>query len=288
MQSSFERRAVGAGSIVAALVLCGATMSAQSPPLELILSRAARYVDDFVDRFSNVVTEERYVQSVSGLSQLRNRSDRHRELRSDFLLVKPSDSSPWLPFRDVFEVDGAPVRDREERLSKMFLQSSSNALNRARELAVEAARYNLAGNALLRTVNNPLVTLAFLDEENQKRFRFQLGRPEPDLGPTIRIVAFRELARPTFIKGAFDADLPARGRFWIDAETGRIVRAELVLSSPIVSATLTTLLSARRSPGNRRARRDAGELSPESGRATDGICDLRALPPLWRQHSRDG
>ena len=85
-------------------------------------------------------------------------------------------------------------------------------------------------------MNNPLVTLAFLDEENQKRFRFQLGKPEPDLGPTIRIVAFRELARPTFIKGAFDADLPARGRFWIDAETGRIVRAELVLSSTRSSA----------------------------------------------------
>ena len=137
MQSSFERRAVGAGSIVAALVLCGATMSAQSPPLELILSRAARYVDDFVDRFSNVVTEERYVQSVSGLSQLRNRSDRHRELRSDFLLVKPSDSSPWLPFRDVFEVDGAPVRDREERLSKTVSSSRrrSRSEPRPRDLA---------------------------------------------------------------------------------------------------------------------------------------------------------
>mgnify|MGYP003694380831 CR=1 FL=1 len=43
-------------------------------------------------------------------------ASRHRELKSDFLLVKVGPLE-WLPFRDVYEVDGTPIRDREGRLA---------------------------------------------------------------------------------------------------------------------------------------------------------------------------
>jgi len=47
-----------------------------------------------------------------------------RELRSDLLLVKPPGARDWLQLRDVFEVDGLPVIDRSERLTKLLEESS--------------------------------------------------------------------------------------------------------------------------------------------------------------------
>ena len=46
---------------------------------------------------------------------------RHRDLRSDFLLVKSPETQALVPFRDVIQVDGIMVRDREARLAKLFL-----------------------------------------------------------------------------------------------------------------------------------------------------------------------
>ena len=84
-----------------ALALCSvASVTTQTPTLEALLERAGQYVAQFVDRFSNVVAEERYVQDTlsnlpvvtrglgGGSSQ--RQPARHRELKSDFLLVKVS------------------------------------------------------------------------------------------------------------------------------------------------------------------------------------------------------
>src|SRR6185503_9035702 len=94
---------------------------------------------------------------------------RRRELKSDFLLVKigPTD---LLPFRDVFEVDGSAVRDREQRLQKLFLQSKSDALAQAAQIANESSRYNIG--ALQRTINTPILTLSYLQPDTQDRFKF--------------------------------------------------------------------------------------------------------------------
>ena len=74
-------------------------------------------------------------------------------LRSDFLLVK-IDNRRWLPFRDVFERDGRPVRDRQDRLTKLFLGGATNsALVQAEKIMNESARYNI-GNGT-RTINVP-------------------------------------------------------------------------------------------------------------------------------------
>ena len=45
--------------------------------------------------------------------------DAERETKSDYLLVKAPGGERWLPFRDVFEVDGKRVREREERLPRV-------------------------------------------------------------------------------------------------------------------------------------------------------------------------
>src|SRR5580765_1146220 len=97
-------------ALVMATVAVGiAPIAAQPVALDSILTRANLYVAEFVTRFSNVVTEERYLQETSTISVRGSRPGNRRELKSDFLLVKPSEANGWIPFRDVFEVDGVPV-----------------------------------------------------------------------------------------------------------------------------------------------------------------------------------
>jgi hypothetical protein len=211
-----------------------AAASAQTPAALELVGRAGRYVSTFIDTFSNVVAEETYVQE-----SIWTRGGQRRELKSDFLLILPPDSSVWVPFRDVFEVDGRPVRDRQERLTKTLLQPTKSALERAYQIAQEGARYNIEAS-MKRTINNPLLALAFVQAEAQPRFRYSLDRRDPAEGPGVWIVEYREDAHPTFIKGAFDKDMPVKGRYWINEADGRIIRSEVSVEDPSVGAKITT------------------------------------------------
>ena len=91
----------------------------QKVPVETVVARAGEYVAKFVDAFSNVVAEERYTQDVSGTASGTARAG-HRELRSDVLLLKVGGPLEWRPYRDVFEVDGKPVHNRDDRLMTLF------------------------------------------------------------------------------------------------------------------------------------------------------------------------
>ena len=122
-----------------------AAQSVQAAPpvtLDVALDRTATYIDSFIDHFGNVVSEERYQQEAVPairMGQLGGRGSmasvpqtQKRTLRSDFLLVKPEGSADWFPFRDVYEVDGNAIRDREWRLAKLFLKDSGIDRNSTR------------------------------------------------------------------------------------------------------------------------------------------------------------
>ena len=90
----------------------------------------------------------------------------------------------WQPFRDVFEVDHIPIRDREQRLAKLFLgnKTDSETQERARAIADESARYNLG--AVQRTINNPVFALMFLQPDAREHFKFTMGKPDRRMGDT--------------------------------------------------------------------------------------------------------
>src|SRR4029450_11019356 len=111
------------------------------------------YVAVYTRDFIGVVAEETYRQDVRGRAggvDLRGFPTegirQARTLRSDMLLVRAPAGDRWLQFRDVFEVDGKPVRDREERLAKLFLTPSPSAQQQVEDIKTPSPRYKIGGD----------------------------------------------------------------------------------------------------------------------------------------------
>ena len=185
---------------------------------------AGAYSEQYHEAFTAIVAEESYAQRVV-VPDSRAAGPSERTLRSDVMLVRGgAGESTWFFFRDVFEVDGAPVSSTRGRLESWYLESRQSLMQKARALALEQARYNIGD--ILRTINVPLVALEFLLPRHQERFRFRMARDSRT--PTGGIaVTFEERRRPTMIRTPDGDDVEARGMFWIDPATGRVLRSEL-------------------------------------------------------------
>jgi hypothetical protein len=224
--------------VILALAAC-VTLQSQSE-LSTVLDQAAQYVRTYQQLAVGLAAEENYVQeSTVGNNRTR------RTTKSDLVLVRVSAEDIWAQFRDVFEVDGTPVKDRESRLSRLVLNASGTTIEQLRAIASESARYNLG---FQRTVNVPVLSLLFLDPIRQTQFEFTLSeerRPRASVPrgmpnskafevPADAIeIGYREVKTPTLVRTEGDRDLPATGRFWVDLR-GKVLASELVLDSPPV------------------------------------------------------
>jgi hypothetical protein len=216
----------------AALVLgiAGAIAAApQAPDLATLLQRAGAYLADYERQASMVVSEELYTQSTR-----ENGTPQTRILKSDILMADLG-AAGWFGVRDVFEVDGHAVRDHQNRLLELVTSPAPGTLTKARQMAQESARFNIGG--VERSVNMPTFVLTFLRETQHSRSTWTLGgRKKIDGHDTIEL-RFVETATPRLIETRDDA--PAAGRFWVEPESGRIVRSELQMDSAGMSATVT-------------------------------------------------
>jgi hypothetical protein len=232
--------------------------SRESPVLETVLQRAADYVTRYLDVMSSLTAEERYVQDLAGLQTVPTGVQiqppittrppeapkppvpevigaERRVLRSDIVLVNVGPPLERRMYRDVFEVDGRPVRDRAERLAALFLEQSDSARAQAERIAETSARFNISN--LGRVLNEPGLPLAFLQTSLQPRFKFSLDRRERGNVWTLR---YAEQARPTLFWHNRTIENPSSGRFWIDVTTGEVSRTEHVVSPQGLSATFVT------------------------------------------------
>ena len=215
---------------LALVVVCGSQSAARESSVKELIPKATVYSHQFIERFSNVVAEERYAQQITV-------PHRKRMLLSDFLLVRYPGDPLWQTFRDVAEVDGKPVRDRQDRMMKLFLEPSSSALRRASELGRASARHNLVD---VGTLSNPLLVMAFLQSQYVDRFRFNLAGLDKKIGPNVRIARFVEFQRPTILKLDAATDLFSRGLMWIEEDTGRVVKTELQVGGTMSMIRVTT------------------------------------------------
>ena len=79
-----------------------------------------------------------------------------------------------MQFRDVFEVDGKPIRDRAGRLAKLFLEPSASAQQQVQAINAESARYNIGGDHRAN-VNLPVLALSVLEPRTGPGFRSRDG-----------------------------------------------------------------------------------------------------------------
>jgi hypothetical protein len=220
VSSLLDVRTLLAAVVALAAVAHPAGVQPPSPTdLATVLAAAARYLDQYEREVTAVIAHEDYQQHI--LSERKSRT-----LKSDLLILSDADSG-WVEFRDVFEVDGLAVRDRDERIARLFMKPNPNALEQARRVSAEGARFNLSPSRTRfnRTLNVPLTALRFLRRQSQPRSSFRIER----VGPSTITLRFKEERTPRVI-GTRDG-VAADGAFVVEPESGRILSTELNLPS---------------------------------------------------------
>jgi hypothetical protein len=187
------------------------TPSDDTRELQSLLSRVVSYVAGYRQQYSAIVADEDYTQRTTS-AQVR--------LRSDFLLVRTETDEGWVSFRDVYSVDGARVRDRDDRLKKLFLEPTTDSASQLEKIKEESARYNI-GDEVGRNVNVPLFPLNFLDLRNVPRFQFRLVGRRDALGR--RTIRYDERQRPTIVRG-----VQTGGSLLVDEASGAVVETRTV------------------------------------------------------------
>lgn len=242
--------------VTVTLSLLGIVLDAREPSLKTVLASASGYVVRFEHDLSGLIAEEHYTQNLEalnpGASQPQDAEPdvTHRELRSDLLLVQARRPDEYVQFRDVFEVDGQPVRDRNDRLLLLFTQPTDATTTETRRIADESARYNIG--QIMRNINVPVLPLRFLDPSNRWRFKFSLksrgdepsvtaGLPDSAtfrVSTEVWVIEYRETESHTMIRTTNQSDLPSRGRFWIEPSTGRVLMSEFIAENSVVHSRI--------------------------------------------------
>ena len=240
-------RAWAAGLAASIALATGAR--AQPPELDDLLDKAADYVAGYKRDFIGVVADELYRQEVRDAPRAANQRmfpvegpRQVRNLRADVLFVRAPGADYWMQFRDVYEVDGKPVRDRAERLTKLFLEPSRSSQKQVDDIAAESARYNIGD--VNRNINFPLLALALLETGNRPWVAFSGSRKK-----NVWDLEFREERGGTLIRTTGNQSMPSRGHFLIDAATGRVLSSDLIAESGSLRARIEVTYAPQPSLG---------------------------------------
>jgi len=225
-----------------------------------VLSSAMRYAMNYEQRFALLAADELYVQELqrppnpgSNLSRSNpgggmqaGGAINQQIIKSDFLLVQlGGDGEGWMPFRDAYEVKGRKLRDRNDRLLKLFTSNDKERFEKAARYSDDTNKHNLGNVA--RTINIPTLAMMFLHPRVNERFEFTDGGEDNIGGRIVRKASYKEVARPTLIKTTRGRDLALTGFLWIDPLSGTVIKSELNAADPIVRCQV--IVNFRRDEG---------------------------------------
>ena len=187
------------------------------PSLEEVLRRMSAYVEAYGEKASIVVATERYTQSVTAGEG----GPQRRLTVADFAIVRAAGFGGWIGFRDVVEADGVRLDNHADRLLTI-LSDVSGRLDEAERLSNESARFNIG--PISRNFNVPTAVLFFFRPESLERFKFTRTSVAAD---GTWEIAFRETAHPTIIRTPEGRSVPSKGRLWVNAADGTVLRTQL-------------------------------------------------------------
>jgi hypothetical protein len=189
----------------------------QKPQLADVLKSAATYLNEYSK--IALTAEEDYVQRDTTTSSA------PRRLASDIVLVGLG-NGVVIGHRDTFAVDSSKIRERDERLLKLFrVPDPSTGQEAAKAIEDQAAHYYLSPN--LRTLDAPGLALEFLREANQPHSEFALEGIRKMGDVQVATVKFTE--RPTSRILPTPEGSKTSGKFSIDVTTGAVTQTELTV-----------------------------------------------------------
>jgi hypothetical protein len=219
-----------------AIALLPATGTEAAPALKDVLRAMSAYVQAYGEKTAIVVATERYEQEYTtnarGVDNI-SRPAQHRETVAEFAIVKTGPPEAWVGYRDVIEVDGRRVADRDDRLIDA-LTGGTAGWDEARRLSGESSRFNIG--PVLRNFNVPTTALFFFSRENLDRFSFH-RKAQAD---GVWEIAFRETKRPTLIRTPAGVSIPSEGSVWVNVAEGTVVRTRLDVSALLAAGDTNT------------------------------------------------
>jgi hypothetical protein len=205
-----------------AAVATTASAGQRAPSVADLLRRLDGYLDRYAETLATLVAEERYTQTLTLPD-----STTQRVLRSDYALARSPEGHAWTGFRDTYEVDGHPVRDREDRLVALIAAGSADAARQALRISRDNARHNLGEDVVARTINVPTVALDLLHPRHRARFAVSRRGEEVVDGIRAVVLAFEERRGGTILRTPNGRDRRSRGTVWLDPATGAVLRTDL-------------------------------------------------------------
>lgn len=228
----------------AAMLLAAASggTSGQALNLDEVLFRASQAVVRFEFEFGNRMADERYEQRVVASD---GQVKRNRRFGSELVFFRDARADTWTSFRNVREENGEPK-------GRDWLDGDVDSPNlgdflRAATRRDQASTRRYIGDAPW-SLHMPLLALTFLHPLNRHRSNFEKADEVTVDGRPVWVIRFSEHRRPPFVRvggggpsgggrsGRVTAgDLFASGSFWIDPESGSVVKSDLVLGGSVSS-----------------------------------------------------
>jgi hypothetical protein len=232
-----QRRAVlsGLAIAIATMVLHASPAPGPGPQNETstraLVAAAAKYVARYQQDFAFLIADESYSQTrtdAGGHTQ-------NRLLRSEFFLTYLPADNEWVAVRDVKDVDGEPVANREEL--RTLLAKGGEIRGLISQVIARNARYNIGSTT--RNFNEPTLPLLLVGEKRVNDVKFDRRSVEKEGGETLAVLAFEERGRPTLVRGP-DGSLPAKGEIVLEPGSGIVRKTTFELDRPGVKVRLTT------------------------------------------------
>lgn len=193
--------------------------------LDLLVERLAVYLTEYETALSMLVADETYEQHQTRRS-LQGGGAQARTLISEVTFLRLPGGAEWYGIRDVRKVNGKLVKGAGVTLGELLKNPGADLLDRAAAIVEASSEHNLGGR---RTINMPTVPLEALSARNHPRYIFKLRGTERVKGVETQRLDFEEFDEPTLVHGTDGGSLWTRGTAWLEVDTGRLRRAELIV-----------------------------------------------------------
>ena len=216
-------------SLVTVVTTAGVASPTQAPSAEELLLSARTYLAGYAQRVSGVTLDEALMLTENA-NALRTAPQR---LASDLILLNVG--GQLLGMRDLYSVDTRAVRAKETRIAKVLAEPTPATWQTAQDYAREHAVY-LRTNVVL-WFSDPVMVTRCLAPEYRGRLTFKVEGSKRLNGVQVYGLGFKESDKEPEKSILQIPGYPlASGRFWVEAESGRIHQTEFWPESPAHNA----------------------------------------------------